>query len=153
MKNNDEGFTREEVLEYFFNEMGGVQKTRKQIYIDNRNYVLAILYYEFKYSERELARIFEIDRTSVNYSKDRPFHLMETKDSYFLRHTKTVREKFPYFFPYNDREPVAIATRYHVMVSLDKKTRQRLKKYATLKNKYSNTAAAELIEKALNLLD
>lgn len=142
-------YTGLDVLNYF-KENIGVQKTRKPSYIDVRNYCIALLYYEFKYSENELADIFEVDRTSINYSKDRPYQQVSVNDYVFEKNTEEISKVFPYLFPYNDRSK--IETNYNIIVSLDKQTRNRLKAYASLTNRYSNRAAAELIKKALDII-
>ena len=74
-------------------------KSRKRIYIDPRNYLVGVLYYKHGLTEEEIATIISRDRTTVNYSKDIPYHLRNNFS--FLENTKKVREMFPCKFTKN----------------------------------------------------
>jgi hypothetical protein len=144
-------FTNTEVIEYWEKEIGN-QKTRKTEYIHPRNYLIAVLYYEFKYIEDELAEIFDIHRTTVNHAKDSVYVLYEQKDIKFLNNTKGVRTKFPFIIPESNREngPEFL---YNIIIPINKETKMKLKKYSEIRKRRINQAGAELLKKALLIFE
>lgn len=143
-------YSATEVLTYFRDKIG-VQLSRKREYLDKRNYILALLYYEFKYVEEELGIVFNIDRSTVNYAKDLPFKLMKNKDSQFIEYTEEISKKFPYIFPENYRTNVPERV-YTIQVRLNKEERDNLKLYAAGKEKRINNAARDIIKNYLKTL-
>ena len=88
-------YTAEELIEYFMNNCG-VKKTRKRAYIDKRNYVLAVLYDVFKYTEEELAIIFNMDRTSVCVARKHAYvYIYKHKNEMYLDNIREYIDKFP----------------------------------------------------------
>jgi hypothetical protein len=73
-------YTDKDIIEYVQNELG-VKKTRKKEYIDPRNYLIAVLYEKFKYSDNEISQIFGIDRSTVNISRRLPYHIMVIQEN------------------------------------------------------------------------
>jgi len=91
-------YTAEEIIE-FFKSTWGIKKTRKRRYIDPRNYVLAVIYDRFNYTEEELAVIFSIDRSTINYGRKLPYHYIEVqKNEQYFENVKLLLEKFPHEF-------------------------------------------------------
>jgi hypothetical protein len=95
MEKTNENYSDTEVLEYFYKNIG-VQATRKRWYLDNRNYIIDILYRKFAYTEQKIADIIKIERSTVSYSKWASQKLLSAEDISFLEHTENVRETFPY---------------------------------------------------------
>lgn len=91
-------YTAQDVIDYLSNTLM-IRDTRKREYIDPRNYLIAIMTYQFKYTEMEVAKLFKIERSSVNHAKKHPYMMMTTRDVEFMTHAKEVIEKFPYDFP------------------------------------------------------
>lgn len=90
-------YTEQEVVDYIKNVLV-IKKTRKVNYLDNRNYFIHVLYHKFKWTEKKLQDLFEIDRTSINHNKHSVINLIKTKDSYFYENTKHLFELFPINF-------------------------------------------------------
>lgn len=136
-------YTAVEVIKYF-RETYGIQKSRIREYVDRRNYVAALLYYKFRYTEEELGALFLIDRSSINHAKDRPYILMAHENEQFLSNCKELIKKFPYILPYNDRTSVPQRI-YSVTISLTKEEHDLLKVYASARDQYTRTAARDLV--------
>ena len=90
-------YTEQQVIDYTINDLV-IQKTRKRDYLDNRNYLIHVLYHKFKWTERKLQDLFETDRSTINHNKYAVMNLIETKDSYFYENTKHLFELFPINF-------------------------------------------------------
>lgn len=137
-----------DVLRYFKKHIGYV-KSRKPKYLDPRDYVIALLYYKFGWSEKNISELLKpISRCSINHSKKNPyFHLLINNEK-FLEHTKEIRKKFPYVFPHPKNMP---RKKYHMTLMFDKDDYNKLKVYAQLKDKHINHAAKDLIKKAIRL--
>jgi hypothetical protein len=91
-------YTAEEIIE-FFKSTWGIKKTRKRIYIDPRNYVLAVIYDRFNYTEEELAVIFDMDRSTINYGRKLPYYYVEVqKNEQYLENVELLLERFPHKF-------------------------------------------------------
>lgn len=100
-KNNGEttinDYTEQQVIFYLKNALG-IQKTRKRYYLDNRNYLMHVLYHKFKWTEIRLQDLFEADHSTINHNKNLVINLIKTKDSYFYDNTKHLFELFPINF-------------------------------------------------------
>jgi hypothetical protein len=90
-------YTEQQVIDYAINVLV-VQKTRKRHYLDNRNYLIHVLYHKFKWTERSLQDLFLMDRSTINHNKYAVMNLIETNDSYFFENTKHLFELFPINF-------------------------------------------------------
>lgn len=137
-----------DVLRYFHKNIGYV-KTRKPEYLDPRDYVIGLLYYKFGWSEENIAQLLSpLKRCSINHSKKNPyFHLLVNNED-FLAHTKDIRKKFPYTFPHPTSMP---KKKYHLKLMLDKNDYNKLKNYASMKDRHINHAAKDLLKKAMKL--
>jgi len=141
-------YSDKDIISYFKKNVG-VQKSRKREYLDKRNYVISVLYYEFKYTEEELGYIFMIDRSSVNHAKDLSYHLGKAKEEQYIENNKDLIENFPCVFPDNDRKIVPERC-YTVIVNLTKSEKDKLRLYAAGREKHINSAARDLIVSRLN---
>lgn len=91
---NDLDFSDDELIGYFKNSFG-IRKTRKRFYIDNRNYVIALLHEYFGYSENDIGCLFMIDRSSVNHAKKKAYEfLVERQDKIYASNIKELKSKF-----------------------------------------------------------
>lgn len=100
-------YTDKDIIEWFIQNIK-VQKTRKREYLDQRNYVIAVLYQKFNYSENSIASLFNIDRSSVSHCKRHAYTLLvEYSDDNFIRNTSKLIANFPYDFePTNTGGPI-----------------------------------------------
>ncbi len=46
-----------------------IKKKKDRAILDKRNYLIALLYFKYSWSETKIAALFEMDRSTVNYSK------------------------------------------------------------------------------------
>lgn len=98
MEEENYDYTDEDIISWFKTNCG-FKKTRKREYLDQRNYVVAILYQKFKYSEEALGSLFSIDRSSINHCKKHAYNmLVEYTDDKFIRNTFKLINKFPFDF-------------------------------------------------------
>jgi len=144
-------YTEEDVHDYIVNTLV-IKKSRKQDYLDVRNYLLAILYYNFKHTEEELQFIYKIDRSTINVSKKNPYHLLKLNDYDFLKHTEEVRLKFPYVFP----EPSTKSKLKHrkkTTISLNTMVYGQVKIFAERNDMYLHTAIRLLIKRGLEWVE
>jgi hypothetical protein len=144
-------YTEEDVHDYIVNTLV-IKKSRKQDYLDVRNYLLAILYYNFKHTEEELQFIYKIDRSTINVSKKNPYHLLKLNDYDFLKHTEEVRLKFPYVFP----EPSTKSKLKHrkkTTISLNNMVYGQVKIFAEKNDMYLHTAIRLLIKRGLEWVE
>ena len=144
-------YTEEDVHDYIINTLV-IKKSRKQDYLDVRNYLLAILYYNFKHTEEELQFIYKIDRSTINVSKKNPYHLLKLNDYDFLKHTEEVRLKFPYVFP----EPSTKSKLKHrkkTTISLNTMVYGQVKIFAEKNDMYLHTAIRLLIKRGLEWVE
>jgi serine/threonine protein kinase len=85
-------YTEQQIVDYAINTLG-IQKTRKRHYLDNRNYLIHVLYHKFKWTERRLQDLFLVERSGINHNKYLVMDLMEGGDLRF--HHAQIR-KFPH---------------------------------------------------------
>jgi hypothetical protein len=91
-------YTDTEIIEYF-KEKYTIRRSQLRDYLDKRNYVIGILYHKFNYSENEISKIFNIDRSTVCQSKNKAHDCIYLlKDDNFMRSTRDLRNSFPFNF-------------------------------------------------------
>jgi hypothetical protein len=143
-------YTDADVLAYWDNNIG-TQSNRKRLYVDPRNYIIALLHYKFGYIEEELSDIFGVHRTSINHAKKAPYEHMNNEDADFMDHTIEVREAFPFIFTkHGDKEPTKL---FPVTPRFNNDVMKSLKKYASAKGRRSNQAVADIVTKFLKKWD
>jgi hypothetical protein len=91
-------YTETDVIDYVTNQLK-IKKTRERVYIDPRNYLLALLAYKFNYTEASIAALFNVARSSINHAKRHPYSMLEIKDVDFMKNAEEVIRLFPYNFP------------------------------------------------------
>jgi hypothetical protein len=92
-----EDYTEQQVIDYTINDLG-IQKTRKRYYLDNRNYLIHVLYHKFKWTEFMIQDLFKIERSGVNHNKHLVMYFIKSKDLNFYENTKHLFELFPINF-------------------------------------------------------
>lgn len=141
-------FKAHEILDYFKDTIG-MQKTRRRVYVDKRNYVIAVLYYKFKYTEEELSEIFGTNRTTINHGKKQPNYLFT--DALFTDHTKELRELFPYVFPDPVENMKKPRSHHKMILNLEPDLYDKLKFKAELEGVYVKTVAINLLRKVVKI--
>jgi hypothetical protein len=124
-------------------------KKRLRPLLDKRNYLIAILYYKFGYTEEKISTIFSIKRISVSVSKKHPYTLLEYGDNVFKENTKEYLIKYPYDFPSFSNK---FKKDKYITISFDIKTLKKIRAYRNIVNeKTTANAIKRLITNGLNL--
>ena len=124
-------------------------KKRLRPLLDKRNYLIAILYYKFGYTEERIATIFSIKRISVSVSKKHPYTLLEYGDNVFKENAKEYLIKYPYDFPSFTNK---FKKDKYITISFDIKTLKKIRAYRDIVNeKTTANAIKRLITNGLNL--
>jgi hypothetical protein len=142
-------YTIEDVLEYVEINIPK-DKCRKRVKLDPRNYLVALLHYKYNVTEKELERIFCIERSTINHGKKQPYNLINVNDASFMKHTLDVRTKFPYEFPINTPNS-SWNQSYSYRVSFDKELYLKIKSYCQVRDEHPSTALRKLIKKAMHV--
>jgi hypothetical protein len=124
-------------------------KKRLRPLLDKRNYLIAILYYKFGYTEEKISTIFSIKRISVSVSKKHPYSLLEYGDNVFKENAKEYLIKYPYDFPSFSNK---FKKDKYITISFDIKTLKKIRAYRDIVNeKTVANAIKRLITNGLNL--
>ena len=124
-------------------------KKRLRPLLDKRNYLIAILYYKFGYTEEKISTIFSIKRISVSVSKKHPYSLLEYGDNVFKENAKEYLIKYPYDFPSFTNK---FKKDKYITISFDIKTLKKIRAYRDIVNeKTTANAIKRLITNGLNL--
>ena len=73
-----------------------VSKSRKRNLLDQRNYLIGILYHKYGYTEKEIAIVAKRDRSSLTQSKNSGWYLKNDTD--FNNNIKEIKKLFPFEF-------------------------------------------------------
>lgn len=144
-------YTYEEVLRHCAEVLDilKLQKNRKNM--DKRNYLIALLYYGFNKTEREIAEIFDMKRETVTSAKFHPYQLLQNKDIIFINNVKDIMKTLPYEFPDNNSLKAAKKTTA-VTLHLEKDIVKKMRVYMDLKDiNRIDIAIKNILIKALKL--
>jgi len=135
-----------DTLEYEFQNS---PKKRLRPLLDKRNYLIAILYYKFGYTEEKISTIYNIKRVSVSVSKKLPYTLLEYSDNVFKENAKEYLIKYPYDFP-------SFSNKYkkdkYITISFDIKTLEKIRAYRDIINEKSTAKTIKrLVTNSLKL--
>lgn len=72
-------------------------KSRKRELVDQRSYLIGLLYYRFKLTEENIASLTNINRNKIHYNKKLPITYKKNLD--YIKHIKHLIGKYPYEFP------------------------------------------------------
>lgn len=112
-------------------EFQNSSKKRLRPMLDKRNYLIAILYYKFGYTEERIATIFNMNRTTVSVSKLHTYSLLDYGDSVFKENVNEYLINYPYAFP-------SFSNRYkkniQITISVDTKIIKKLRAYRDIVN-------------------
>jgi hypothetical protein len=123
-------------------------KVKKRNLLDMRNYLMALLYFKYYEREENIGLIFDIDRCSVNHSKQQPFNLISIKDTFFLENVADLMKRFPFDFPLTR----TIVRKPGLSLYLDEAIVKRVDKYMLLRElNRRDVAVKELMLRGLDL--
>ena len=124
-------------------------KKRLRPMLDKRNYLIAILYYKFGYTEERIATIFNMSRTTVSVSKLHTYSLLDYGDSVFKENVNDYLINYPYAFP-------SFSNKYkkdkYITISFDIKTLEKIRAYRDIINEKSTAKTIKrLVTNSLKL--
>jgi hypothetical protein len=127
-------------------------RTRKRSYIDKRNYLIAILYYKFKYTEEKISSMFKLtcdplDRSSISHAKKQPGFFSKNEDTTFLINTGELAKKFPFNIP--EKTTDGIEKSLHIPMTI--KQHRRITNYCEKHTLRQNQAIRKLLDVALTI--
>ena len=117
--------------------------------LDKRNYLIAILYYKFGYTEKKIGTMFNMHRTTVSISKLHPYTLLKYGDNVFKTNVNEYLINYPYDFPsFNNKYKKNI----QITMYFDIKTIKQIKAYRDIVDeKTIANAVKRLVTNGLNL--
>lgn len=149
-------YTKEEVIEELEKLYQG-PKTRLQKIVEQRSYLIAVLYYKFKLTESSILKHTTLaSLSSINHDKRLARELYIKQDPIFLKNTEDLIKKFPFEFSEKDIlfnvTKYAKKYKYKLQVYLNEKEVDCLTKYMH-KKKFANldVTAQNLLKSILNL--
>jgi hypothetical protein len=129
-----------------------IKKKKDRAILDKRNYLIALLYFKYSWSETKIAALFEMDRSTVNYSKYLANQFITINDISFIANVNDLHLSFPYDFP--DRQNQKLITRLNVVnIRLHNDVYKKLNNYAKVNGLKIDQAAASLLIKAIKVWD
>jgi len=124
-------------------------KKRLRPMLDKRNYLIAMLYYKFGYTEEKIATIFSMSRTTVSVSKLHTYSLLEYGDNVFKANVSNYLINYPYDFPSFSNK---FKKDVQIIISFDTKTMKKIKAYRDVVNENTTAKAIKrLVTNGLNL--
>jgi len=124
-------YTKEQVIEELAVLIS--VKTRKQIVVDKKSYLIGILAFKFKISEHKISQLTGIARNTVNYQKNLVLKLYNDK-TYQINNKENI-ELFPFDFsivkPYTKPN---INRKEKVILTLEPQVVKKLKSIGKLHN-------------------
>jgi hypothetical protein len=88
-------YTKDDVIQEL-RDFCNTHKTKERHVTDRRNYLIAILYYEFAMVEEEIVSHTNLtSRSTINHAKRSGYELYMTKDKNYLENIKDLVIKYP----------------------------------------------------------
>jgi len=120
-------YTKDDVIQEL-RDFCNTHKTKERHVTDRRNYLIAILYYEFAMAETEIVSHTNLtSRSTINHAKRSGYELYMTKDKGYLENIKDLVIKYPCKFndfnvkirEYNTTSAVVpVSLSYHYLIML-----------------------------------
>jgi hypothetical protein len=124
-------------------------KKRLRPMLDKRNYLIAMLYYKFGYTEEQIATIFSMSRTTVSVSKLHTYSLLKYGDNIFKTNVSEYLINYPYDFPSFSAK---FKKDIQIVMSFDTKTLKKIRAYRDVVNeKTTANAIKRLVNNGLQL--
>lgn len=117
----------DDVIEYIDENTILTTNTRIRQYVDQRHYLMGLMFYEFGFGITRIARMFNRTHATVKYATeilaDRQFQ------TEFKTHTKDLREKFPYVFPERPERTKKVDLKFDLSLTAYGQLRKLMKKF------------------------
>lgn len=127
-----------------------IKEKKNRERMDRRNYLIALLYYKFRFTEKRIAEVIGMTRDAVTSAKIQPYQLISINDFSFSANVNDLMIKYPFDFP-NVNTPKESKRKSGVNIKLHQSTFKKLKIYAGIKQIRLDVAAVRLITKGLEL--
>ena len=122
-------------------------KSRKREFVDQRSYLIGLLYYKFKLTEWNISSLTKINRNKIHYNKKLPIRYKKNLD--YIKHVKHLVVKYPYDFP-EIKEKKSRKENSFIFIKFSLQQREELVKVQKKLNQREITITIrELIRKAL----
>lgn len=145
-------YTVDSVLLECNNVKEQIKKKKDRTVLDKRNYLIALLYFKYSWSETKIAGLFDMDRTTVNYSKYLANQFITINDISFIANVNDLHLAFPYDFP--NRIDKKLVTRLNAInIRLHNDMYKKLNHYAKVNGLKIDKAAESLLIKAIKIWD
>jgi hypothetical protein len=119
--------------------------------MDRRNYLIALMYYEFGKTEEYIAKLMGMKRGTVTSAKFHPYQLFEYNDPMFINNVKDLISMFPYEFP-NHHSAKSSKKQTVISVYLEKEIAKKVRNYMAFKEiTRIDLGVKDLVIKALKL--
>jgi hypothetical protein len=141
-----QGYTKESLL-YFLEENSDLKgyNGRKRYVLDQRNYIIHILFAKFGLTEKEIAKTLKIKRSAVHHSKYHAYYHQEYED--FQLHTERLKR----LFPFNPVQPEIIKPKTFVHKCTIELTEEEFNKMNNFKKKHDEISIGKAIRKMIRL--
>jgi hypothetical protein len=140
-----EDYSKDDVVK----ALNSIEKTsRKRVLVDQRSYLIGILYEKFKVTEKGIADLIGVKRTKVNYARRLPIQFKD--DKMYKQNVYVYAQMFPYDFS----ESYAVKSGRHstVAVTLEPKLEKKLNKIRKLLgHDHMRTTIKYLVDKSIKL--
>jgi len=139
-------FTQESLL-YYLEENSDLKgyNGRKRYILDQRNYIMHILFGKFGFTEEAIAKTLKIKRSAVHHSKFHAYYHQDYED--YKLHT----ERLAKLFPFNPVKPEVVKPRTFVHKCTVELTEEEYNKINSFKKKHDELAINTAIRKMIRL--
>lgn len=140
-----EDYSKDDVVK----ALNSIEKTsRKRVLVDQRSYLIGILYEKFKVTEKGIADLIGVKRTKVNYARRLPIQFKD--DKLYKQNVYVYAQMFPYDF--SESHAVKSGRHLTVAVTLDSKLEKKLNKIRKLLgHDHMRTTIKYLVDKSIKL--
>ena len=140
-----EDYTKEEVLK----ELSSLdQKTRKRNVVDQRSYLIGVLYQKFGLPEHTIAKLTGLKREKVNYNRRLPVQFKD--DAAYKENVYVYAQLFP--FDFSKSYTIKSQRQRTIQITVDDKLFKKLTLVRDLfGHKDVRTTVAHLLEKSMKL--
>jgi hypothetical protein len=143
-------YTLEEILQECSIVKELISKKKNRERMDKRNYLIALLYYKYKFTEKRVAEELGMTREAIPSSKLQAYQLMSINDVSFIANVNDYILKYPYDFPDTDKVKET-KRKSGITIKLHQNVVKKLRTYAGIKQIRIDVAAVNLITKGLDL--
>lgn len=128
------------------------KKSRKRVLVDQRSYLIGLLYWKFKLTEKKISKLTGFNRFTINYNKNLPIKFC--LDDSYISNVYVLANQYPFdFVEHADEfEEKKMHRSVTVQLKINKKMYRKLKHAGFVAgHKDIRTTIYELIKKSLKV--